>query len=77
MNILIVAAGYSIFNAKAQLNSFLTYLTEKNLTKKGNHIKISNLTKDTLGMNWELKKLLWAESIIYVTPLCDLIYQHP
>lgn len=29
MNALIVTAGYSIFDAKGQLNSFLAYLTEK------------------------------------------------
>jgi len=29
--ILIVTAGYSIFDAKGQLNSFLAYLTETNL----------------------------------------------
>ncbi len=35
MNILLVTAGYSIFDAKGQLNGFLAYLTEKHLSKKG------------------------------------------
>jgi hypothetical protein len=29
MNILLVTAGYSIFDAKGQLNGFLSYLTDK------------------------------------------------
>ncbi len=69
MNILVVTAGYSIFDAKGQLNSFLAYLTEKNLSAKGHKVKISDVTKDTLDMNRELSKLLWAETIIYITPI--------
>ena len=69
MKVLLVAAGYPVFNAKAQLNAFLTYLTEKNLKQKGYKVKISDLTKDTLDMDRELKKLLWAETIIYITPV--------
>ncbi len=44
MKALIVTAGYSIFEAKGQLNGFLAYLTEKNLSEKGHDIKISNVT---------------------------------
>lgn len=69
MNILLVTAGYSIFEAKGQLNSFLTYLTEKNLEAKGHHIKISDVTKDTWDVDREVAKLLWAETIIYITPI--------
>jgi len=67
--ILIVTAGYSIFDAKGQLNSFLAYLTETNLTQKGYEIKISDVTKDTWSVDRELDKLLWADSIIYITPI--------
>jgi len=67
--ILIVTAGYSIFDAKGQLNSFLAYLTEKKLSQKGYEIKISDVTKDTWSVDRELAKLLWADSIIYITPI--------
>ncbi|CAC9506267.1 hypothetical protein [uncultured Gammaproteobacteria bacterium] len=45
MKILLVTAGYSIFDAKGQLNSFLAYLTEKKLSEKGHEVKISDVTK--------------------------------
>jgi hypothetical protein len=32
MNILLVTAGYSIFDAKGQLNGFLSYLNDKTLS---------------------------------------------
>ena len=67
--VLIVTAGYSIFDAKGQLNSFLAYLTEKNLTKKGYKIKISDVTKDTWDTDREVEKLLWADTVIYITPI--------
>jgi modulator of drug activity B len=69
MNILIVTAGYSIFDAKGQLNSFLAYLTEKNLTNKGHDVKFSDVTKDTWNVEREVAKLLWAETVIYITPV--------
>ena len=69
MNILLVTAGYSLFDAKGQLNSFLSYLTEKNLSDKGHIVKVSDTAKDTLDINREVEKLLWADTIIYVTPL--------
>jgi modulator of drug activity B len=69
MKILLVTAGYSIFDAKGQLNSFLAYLTEKNLTKKGHEIKISNVIKDSWDVDREVAKLLWAETLIYITPI--------
>lgn len=69
MNVLIITAGYSIFDAKGHLNSFLAYLTEKNLKDKGHKIKVSDVTKDTLDINRELNKLLWADTIIYITPI--------
>ena len=67
--ILIVTAGYSIFDAKGHLNSFLAYITETNLQKKWYDIKISDVTKDTWEVERELKKLLWADTIIYITPI--------
>ena len=69
MKILLVTAGYSIFDAKGQLNSFLAYLTEKNLAEKGHKIKISDVTKDTWNAEREVEKILWAETIIYITPI--------
>lgn len=69
MKTLLVTAGYSIFEAKGQLNSFLAYLTEKNLTEKGHKVKISNVTKDTWDVDRELAKILWADSIIYIMPI--------
>jgi modulator of drug activity B len=69
MKILLVTAGYSIFDAKGQLNSFLAYLTEKNLSKKGHEVKISDVTKDTWNVDREVAKLLWADTIIYITPI--------
>jgi len=69
MKTLIVTAGYSIFDAKGQLNSFLAYLTEKSLTEKGHKVKISDVTKDTLDTDREVAKLLWAETVIYITPI--------
>ena len=68
-NILIVTAGYSIFDAKGQLNSFLAYLTEEILSKKGYDIKISDVIKDTWNVDREVEKLLWAHTIIYITPV--------
>ncbi len=69
MKVLLVTAGYSIFDAKGQLNSFRAYLTEKNLTEKGYDVKISNVTKDTWNVDREVAKLLWAETVIYITPI--------
>ena len=67
--ILILTAGYSIFDAKGQLNSFLSYLTDKTLTNKGYEVKISDVTKDTLDVDREVDKLLWADTVIYITPI--------
>ncbi len=69
MKTLLVTAGYSIFDAKGQLNSFLAYLTEKNLTEKGHKVKISDVTKDSWNVDREIAKLLWADTIIYITPI--------
>ncbi|MBA5249530.1 MAG: NAD(P)H-dependent oxidoreductase [Gammaproteobacteria bacterium] len=69
MNILLVTAGHSIFDAKGQLNGFLSYLTDKTLSNKGHRVKISDVTKDTLDMGRELDKLLWAEAIVYIMPI--------
>lgn len=69
MKILIVTAGYSIFDAKGQLNSFLAYNTERNLTGKGHIVKVSDVTKDTWSVDREVEKLLWAETVIYITPI--------
>ena len=67
--VLLVTAGYSIFDAKGQLNSFLSYLTEKTLTGNGYDIKISDVIKDTWNVDREVEKLLWADTIIYITPI--------
>jgi len=67
--ILIVTAGYSIFDAKGQLNSFLAYLTENSLTTKGYEVKISDVIKDTWDTDREVSKLLWADTVIYITPI--------
>jgi len=69
MHTLIVTAGYSIFDAKGQLNSFLAYMTEKNLTQKGHTVKFSDVTKDTWNVDREVAKLLWADTVIYITPI--------
>lgn len=69
MNALLVTAGYSIFDAKGQLNGFLAYLTEKNLVEKGHNVKVSNVTKDTWAVDREVEKLLWADTIIYIMPI--------
>ena len=69
MKTLIVSGGYSIFDAKGQLNSFLSYLTEKSLSEKGHKIKLSQVAKDTLDVDRELSKLLWADTIIYISPI--------
>lgn len=49
MNTLIVTAGYSIFDAKGQLNGFLAHMTEKNLSAKGHKIKYSDNIKGDGG----------------------------
>jgi modulator of drug activity B len=69
MKTLLVTAGYSIFDAKGQLNSYLAYLTEKKLAAKGHEIKISDVTKDTWSVDREVEKLLWAENIVYIMPV--------
>ncbi len=69
MKVLVVTAGYSIFDAKGHLNSFLAHLTEKFLINKGCDVNFSDVTKDTLSIDRELDKLLWAEVIIYITPI--------
>ena len=69
MNVLVVTGGYAIFDAKGQLNGFLAYLTEKNLSAKGHKVKLSDTTRDTYDVNREVDKLLWAETIIYITPI--------
>ena len=67
MKILIVTAGYSIFDAKGQLNGYLAYLTEQKLS--GEHeIKLSDTTKEW-DVARELDKLLWADCIIYIMPI--------
>lgn len=68
MKTLIVTAGYSIFDAKGQLNGFLAYLTEKNLAGKGHEVKFSDVTKNW-NVDREVEKLLWADSIIYIMPI--------
>jgi len=68
MNILIVTAGYSLFDAKGQLNGYLAYLTEKNLSEKGHSIKFSDTVKDW-DVDREVEKLLWADLIIYIFPI--------
>ena len=69
MKVLVVTAGYSLFDAKGQLNSYLAYLTERNLTDKGYEIKFSDVTKDSWSVDREVDKLLWAETIIYIFPV--------
>jgi putative NADPH-quinone reductase len=69
MNILLVTAGYSIFDAKGQLNGFLTYLSDKNLSAKGHKVKLSDTTKDSWDVDREVAKLLWADAILYITPI--------
>jgi modulator of drug activity B len=69
MNTLVVTAGYSIFDAKGQLNGYLAYLTEKNLTEKGHKVKFSDVTKGTWDVDREVAKLLWAETVIYIMPI--------
>ena len=69
MNILLVTAGYSIFDAKGQLNGFLAYLSEKHLSAKGHKVKQSDTTKDGWDVDREVAKLLWADAIIYITPI--------
>ena len=49
MKILLVTAGYSIFDAKGQLNRFLAYLTDNNLLKKGIKSKFQ-MQQKILGM---------------------------
>ncbi len=69
MKVLVVTAGYSIFDAKGHLNGFLSHLTEKHLLERGHAVKFSDVTKDTLSIDREVDKLLWAETIIYITPI--------
>ena len=69
MNVLLVTCGYSIFDAKGHLNGFLTYLTDKNLTEKGHKVKISDTTKETWDVDREVEKLIWADTVIYITPI--------
>ncbi len=69
MKILLVTAGYSIFDARGQLNGFLAHLTEKNLSEKGHKIKVSDVIKDNWNVDREVEKLLWADTIIYITPV--------
>jgi modulator of drug activity B len=44
-------------------------MTEKNLSAKGHKIKYSDVTKDTWSVDREVTKLLWADTIIYITPI--------
>ena len=67
--VLIVSAGYPIFDAKGQLNGFLSFLTETHLREKGYELKISNVIKDSWDAEREVEKLLWADTIIYITPI--------
>lgn len=67
-NVLIVTAGYSIFDAKGQLNGFLAYLSEKRLSAKGYEVKVSDTVKDW-NVDREVEKLLWADTIIYIMPI--------
>lgn len=69
MKTLVVTAGYSIFDAKGQLNGYLAHLTEEVLSQKGHNVKISDVTKDTLDVDREVEKLLWADTVIYITPI--------
>ncbi|MCU7932459.1 MAG: NAD(P)H-dependent oxidoreductase [Candidatus Thiodiazotropha sp. (ex Codakia rugifera)] len=68
MKTLVVTAGYSIYDAKGQLNGFLAYLTDKTLSAKGYEVKFSDTTKDW-DAERELEKLLWADCIIYIMPI--------
>ena len=68
MKILIVSAGYRIFDAKGQLNGFLTYNTQTELEKLGHDVNFSDVTKD-YSPEREVEKLLWADAIIYIMPI--------
>ncbi len=48
---------------------FLSYLTNNHLRKKGYKVKISDVTKNTWNVDREVDKLLWADVIIYITPI--------
>ncbi|CAH0991234.1 NADPH:quinone oxidoreductase MdaB [Sinobacterium norvegicum] len=69
MKILIVAAGYSIFDAKGQLNGYLAYLTEQNLAAKNHQVRISDVSTASWDVDREVAKLLWADTIVYITPI--------
>ena len=69
MKILVVTAGHSLFDAKGQLNGFFAYLTESNLVEKGHKVKFSDVTKDSWSVDREVDKILWADTIIYITPI--------
>ena len=68
MKVLIVSSGYSIFDAKGQLNGFLAYNTENTLTRLGHDVKISDTAK-AYNVEREVEKLLWADAVIYVMPI--------
>jgi len=68
MKVLIVSAGYSLFDAKGQLNSYLAFLTEEHLSSQGYEVKFSDTGKDWDARR-EVEKLLWADSIIYIMPI--------
>jgi modulator of drug activity B len=69
MKILIITTKYTIFEAKGHLNGFLAHLSEKFLIGKGHDVKFSDVSKETLNIERELDKLLWAECVIYITPI--------
>jgi modulator of drug activity B len=47
----------------------LCFLTEQKFKDKGHDVKISDTTKETLNVEREVDKILWADTIIYITPI--------
>lgn len=68
MKTLIVSAGQILYGAKGQLNRHLTDLTHATLKELGYDIKFSDATS-AWTVETELAKLLWADVVIYITPI--------
>lgn len=68
MKTLIVSAGLILYGAKGQLNRHLTDLTQTTLKELGYDLKFSDTTS-AWNMETELAKLLWADIVIYITPI--------
>lgn len=66
-NVLVINSGKNFFGSKGELNKFLTQVAIEQLTQIGHATKVTHI-EEGYDLKEEVKKILWADSIIYQQP---------